>query len=86
MNGAPSSRPASRRRGDRGQMLVIFAGGIVLLLGVAALVALAGLVVAALAFVPALGYAEAALAPLAALRLRGRAGRRYAGLRILAKD
>jgi hypothetical protein len=55
-------------------------------LGVAALVALAGLVVAALAFVPALGYAEAALAPLAALRLRGRAGRRYAGLRILAKD
>ncbi|HZO61346.1 MAG TPA: hypothetical protein VFB35_00025 [Gaiellaceae bacterium] len=54
--------------------------------GVAALVALTGLVVAALAFVPALGYAEAAAAPLLALRLRGRAGRRYAGLRILARD
>jgi hypothetical protein len=55
-------------------------------LGVAALVALAGLVVAALAFVPGLGYAEAGAAPLLALRLRGRAGRRFAGLRILARD
>jgi hypothetical protein len=55
-------------------------------LGVAALVALAGLVVAALGLVPGLGYAEAAAAPVLALRLRGRAGRRYAGLRILARD
>jgi hypothetical protein len=55
-------------------------------LGVATFVVLAGLLVAALAFVPALGYAEAAAAPLLALRLRGRAGRRYAGLRILARD
>src|SRR5581483_2084471 len=55
-------------------------------LALAALVGLAGLLVAALAFVPALGYAEAAAAPLLALRFRGRAGRRYAGLRILARD
>jgi hypothetical protein len=55
-------------------------------LGVAALVALAGLVVAALGLVPGLGYAEAVAAPLIALRLRRRGGRRYAGLRILAKD
>jgi len=55
-------------------------------LGIAALVVLAGLVVAALAFVPGLGYAEAAAAPLVALRFRGRGGRRYAGLRILARD
>jgi len=55
-------------------------------LGVAALVALAGLVVAALGLVPGLGYGEAVAAPLLALRLRGRGGKRYAGLRILAKD
>jgi len=55
-------------------------------LGVAALVALAGLAVAALGLVPGLGYLEAAAAPLLALRLRRRGGRRYAGLRILAKD
>jgi hypothetical protein len=54
-------------------------------LGVAALVALAGLVIAALGLVPGLGYAEAVAAPLLALRLRGRSGNRYAGLRILAK-
>lgn len=54
--------------------------------GVAAIVALAGLVVAALGLVPGLGYAEAAAAPLLGLRLRGRSGRRYAGLRILARD
>jgi hypothetical protein len=53
--------------------------------GVAALVALAGLVVAALGLVPGVGYAEAVVAPLLALRLRGRGGNRYAGLRILAK-
>ena len=55
-------------------------------LGVAALIAVAGLAVAALAFVPGLGYVEAVAAPLAALRLRGRGARRYAGLRILARD
>ena len=55
-------------------------------LGVAALIGLAGLVVAALAFVPGLGYGEAVIAPLLGLLLRGRAGRRYAGLRILARD
>lgn len=54
--------------------------------GVAALVALAGLVVAALGFVPGLGYLEAAVAPLLALRLRRSGGKRYAGLRILARD
>jgi hypothetical protein len=53
--------------------------------GVAALVALAGLVVAALGLVPGVGYVEAVAAPLLALRLRGRGGSRYAGLRILAK-
>jgi hypothetical protein len=55
-------------------------------LGTAVLVALAGAVVAALGFVPGLGYAEAVVAPLAALRLRRRGGGRYAGLRILARD
>jgi len=42
--------------------------------------------VAALAFVPALGYLEALVAPWAAARLARRAGSRYAGLRILARD
>jgi hypothetical protein len=55
-------------------------------LGVAMIVAVAGLVVAALGLVPGLGYLEAAAAPALALRLRRRGGRRYAGLRILAKD
>jgi hypothetical protein len=54
-------------------------------LGVAALVALAGLVVAALGLVPGLGYAEAVAAPVLAARARRRGGRRYAGLRILAR-
>jgi hypothetical protein len=47
---------------------------------------LAGLATAGLAFVPALGYGLAAAAPLLGLRLGRRAGARYAGLRILAKD
>jgi len=55
-------------------------------LGVAAIVTLAGLGAAALGFVPGLGYLEAVAAPVLALRLRSRGGRRYAGLRILAKD
>jgi hypothetical protein len=44
------------------------------------------LALAALAFVPALGYLEAAAVPLVGGRLRRRAGSRYAGLRILARD
>jgi hypothetical protein len=44
------------------------------------------LVAAAVAFVPALGYLEAVAAPLLGQRLGRRAGRRYAGLRVLAKD
>ncbi len=55
-------------------------------LGVAAIVALAGLAVAALGLVPGLGYAVAVAVPLVALRVRGRGGERYAGLRILARD
>jgi hypothetical protein len=54
--------------------------------GVAVIVTLAGLIVASLAFVPGVGYAEGVLAPLFAHRMRRRGGRRYAGLRILAKD
>lgn len=46
----------------------------------------ASLALGALAFVPALGYGLAAAAPVAGLRLGRRAGSRYAGLRILAKD
>jgi hypothetical protein len=55
-------------------------------LGIVLIVALVGVVVAAIGFVPGLGYAEAVAAPALALRLHRRAGRRYAGLRILAKD
>lgn len=54
--------------------------------GTALLFALVALGVAALAFAPALGYVEAALLPLLGFRLRRRAGERYAGLRILARD
>jgi len=54
--------------------------------GTALLVAGAALVLAALAFVPALGYLEAVALPALAARMRARAGGRYAGLRILAKD
>jgi hypothetical protein len=54
--------------------------------GVALLVGGAGLVLAACGLVPGLGYAEVVLLPLLGLRLRRRAGERYAGLRILAKD
>jgi len=54
--------------------------------GTATLVGGAALAVAAVAFVPALGFVEAVAAPVLALRLRGRGGGRYAGLRILAKD
>lgn len=46
----------------------------------------ASLGTAALAFIPALGYGLAAAAPIAGVRLGRRAGSRYAGLRVLAKD
>jgi hypothetical protein len=44
------------------------------------------LAAAVLAFVPFLGYVEAATAPIVGGRLRRRAGSKYAGLRVLAKD
>jgi hypothetical protein len=46
----------------------------------------ATLAIAALALVPALGYVLALVAPFLGERLRRRAGERYAGLRVLAKD
>jgi hypothetical protein len=55
-------------------------------LGTALFVLLAALVAAALAFVPLLGYVEAVAVPALGMRLRRRAGERYAGLRSLAKD
>ncbi|MFN2470769.1 MAG: hypothetical protein ABR583_07220 [Gaiellaceae bacterium] len=54
--------------------------------GIALLVTLAALVAAALALIPLVGYLEALAAPALAARLRRRAGERYAGLRILARD
>jgi hypothetical protein len=54
--------------------------------GTAVLVAGAALVAAGLSFVPVAGYLIAVGAPLLALRLRRRAGDRYAGLRVLARD
>jgi hypothetical protein len=47
---------------------------------------LGSVVTAGIAFVPVLGYALAIAAPLAGIRLGRRAGSRYAGLRVLAKD
>ena len=49
-------------------------------------VLVAFLAVAALAFVPVIGYLEALAAPVVGRRLSRRAGERYAGLRILARD
>jgi hypothetical protein len=43
-------------------------------------------VVAGLAFVPGLGYVETVALPALGMRLRRRAGKRYAGLRTLARD
>jgi hypothetical protein len=54
--------------------------------GTAVLFAIGALGAAALGFVPALGYLEAVLLPILGFRLRRRAGERYAGLRILARD
>jgi hypothetical protein len=55
-------------------------------LGTALLVLLAAVVVAALAFVPFVGYVELVAVPALGMRLRRRAGKRYAGLRTLARD
>jgi hypothetical protein len=49
-------------------------------------VVLAAAFVALLAFVPVLGYVLAIALPALGLRLRRRAGKRYAGLRTLARD
>lgn len=54
--------------------------------GTAVLVGAGALVLAALAFVPVVGYIEAVALPALAARLRRRAGRTHAGLRILARD
>jgi hypothetical protein len=52
----------------------------------ALLVVLGAAIVAALAFVPVVGYVEALALPALGLRIRRRAGKRYAGLRTLARD
>jgi len=52
----------------------------------ALLMALGAALVAALAFIPGVGYVEAVVLPALGARLRRRAGKRYAGLRTLAKD
>jgi hypothetical protein len=54
--------------------------------GTAVIVAAVSLVLAALSFVPVLGYLVALAIPTLGVRLRRRAGERYAGLRILARD
>jgi len=52
-----------------------------------ALLVLGGaVVVAGLAFVPIVGYVELVAVPAVGMRLRKRAGKRYAGLRTLARD
>jgi len=65
-------RGALGRGGTRGATALLVAGGAVLL--------------AALALIPLVGYVEAVVAPALAARLRRRAGRTYAGLRILNRD
>jgi len=55
-------------------------------LGTALFVLLGAVIAAALAFVPLLGYVEAVAVPALGMRLRKRAGERYAGLRSLARD
>jgi hypothetical protein len=52
----------------------------------AALVLLGAVALAGLAFIPVFGYVELVLIPALGLRLRRRAGKRYAGLRTLARD
>jgi hypothetical protein len=55
-------------------------------LAVALLVVIGAVVVAALALVPGVGYVEAVVLPALGMRLRRRSGKRYAGLRTLARD
>jgi hypothetical protein len=55
-------------------------------LATALLVVVAAVVVAALAFIPVVGYVELVAVPALGMRLRRRAGKRYAGLRTLARD
>jgi hypothetical protein len=69
---APVARGTLARGGTR--------GGTTVLLGLGAVV------LAALAFVPVVGYVEPVAAAVLGARLRRRAGARYAGLRILARD
>ena len=52
----------------------------------ALLVVLVAVIAAALAFVPGVGYVEAVVLPALGMRLRRRSGKRYAGLRTLARD
>jgi hypothetical protein len=52
----------------------------------AALLVLAALVLGLLALIPGVGYLEAIVLPALAARLRRTGSRRYAGLRILARD
>ena len=54
--------------------------------GTAVLLAGAAVVLALVALIPLAGYVEAVLLPAVAARLRARAGERYAGLRVLARD
>jgi hypothetical protein len=54
-------------------------------MGIALLLAGAAVVVFALALIPIAGFLEAAAIPAFALRVRQRAGEKYAGLRTLAK-
>jgi len=55
-------------------------------LATALLVLGAAVVVAGLAFVPIVGYVELVAVPALGMRVRKRAGKRYAGLRTLARD
>jgi len=55
-------------------------------LATALLMLAAAVVVAGLAFVPIVGYVELVAVPALGMRLRRHAGKRYAGLRTLARD
>jgi hypothetical protein len=52
----------------------------------ALLLVLSGFAIGALALAPAFGYIEGALVLVIGSRLRRRSGKRYAGLRVLARD
>jgi hypothetical protein len=55
-------------------------------LATALLVIGAAIIIAGLAFVPVVGYIELVVVPALGMRLRRRSGKRYAGLRTLARD